>query len=120
MFVRFSPLSAAIAATSRSERVNLVIKTAPPRLVVSNFRGAVHTSLAFFNLIHPSFEYKYYRMKYIVNRISFKKGISAHQLHRTLGVTYKTAWFMAHRIRLAMNQEPVAGLLEGRSEADET
>lgn len=36
-----------------------------------------------------------------------KKGISAHQLHRTLGVTYKTAWFMAHRIRSAMAQEPL-------------
>jgi transposase-like protein len=34
---------------------------------------------------------------------SSKKGVSAHQLHRTLGVTYKTAWFMAHRIREAMN-----------------
>jgi transposase-like protein len=31
-----------------------------------------------------------------------KKGVSAHQLHRMLDVTYKTAWFMAHRIREAM------------------
>jgi transposase-like protein len=28
-----------------------------------------------------------------------KKGVSAHQLHRMLGITYKSAWFMAHRIR---------------------
>jgi len=33
---------------------------------------------------------------------SSKKGISAHQLHRMLGITYKSAWFMAHRIREAM------------------
>ena len=33
-----------------------------------------------------------------------KKGISSNQLHRTLGVTLKTAWFMAHRIRDAMRQ----------------
>ena len=33
---------------------------------------------------------------------SSKKGISAHQLHRTLKVTYKTAWFMEHRLREAM------------------
>jgi len=33
---------------------------------------------------------------------SSKKGVSAHQLHRTLEVTYKTAWFLAHRIREAM------------------
>lgn len=52
---------------------------------------------------------------------SSKKGISAHQLHRTLGVTYKTAWFMAHRIRYAMTQEPMSGLLmTGTVEADET
>jgi transposase-like protein len=33
---------------------------------------------------------------------SSKKGFSSHQLHRVLGVTYKTAWFMTHRIREAM------------------
>lgn len=33
---------------------------------------------------------------------SSKKGMSSHQLHRTMGVTYKTAWFMTHRIREAM------------------
>lgn len=34
-----------------------------------------------------------------------KKGMSAHQIHRMLNVTYKTAWFMCHRIREAMNSE---------------
>ena len=49
-----------------------------------------------------------------------KKGMSAHQLHRMLGVTYKTAWFMAHRIRYGMSQEPLASQLSGVVEADET
>lgn len=49
-----------------------------------------------------------------------KKGMSAHQLHRMLGVTYKSAWFMAHRIRWAMTQEPMASKLSGTIEADET
>ena len=51
-----------------------------------------------------------------------KKGISAHQLHRSLGITYKSAWFMAHRIREAMDIEP-EGPLGGPDtvvEADET
>jgi transposase-like protein len=43
---------------------------------------------------------KWWLAVHLIN--SSKKGYSAHQLHRTLGVTYKTAWFMAHRIREAM------------------
>jgi transposase-like protein len=41
---------------------------------------------------------------------SSKKGVSAHQIGRTLGVTYKTAWFMCHRIREAMNPADPAPL----------
>jgi transposase-like protein len=51
-----------------------------------------------------------------------KKGISAHQIHRMLGVTYKTAWFMCHRIREAMRDD-VGGPMGGEGqivEADET
>lgn len=55
---------------------------------------------------------------------SSKKGMSAHQLHRMLGVTYKTAWFMAHRIREAMKEDVAsAGPMGGEGmtvEADET
>jgi transposase-like protein len=53
---------------------------------------------------------------------SSKKGVSSHQLHRLLGVTYKTAWFMSHRIRHAMGT-PNGDLLGsggGTIEADET
>ena len=51
-----------------------------------------------------------------------KKGFSAHQLHRMLGVTYKTAWFMAHRIREAMRTGELApfGGNGGTVEVDET
>jgi Transposase and inactivated derivatives len=54
---------------------------------------------------------------------SSKKGISSNQLHRTLGVTLKTAWFMSHRIREAMKVDPSEGPLGGEGqvvEADET
>lgn len=54
---------------------------------------------------------------------SSKKGISAHQLHRMLEVTYKTAWFMDHRIREAMADPVFTNQLGGSGkyvEADET
>lgn len=54
---------------------------------------------------------------------SSKKGVSANQLHRSLGISYKAAWFMCHRIRLAMTKEPLASKLGtggGIVEIDET
>jgi len=52
---------------------------------------------------------------------SAKKGISALQLQRELKLgSYRTAWHMAHRIRHAMSKEPLAGLLRGTVEVDET
>jgi transposase-like protein len=57
--------------------------------------------------------------------VSSKKGVSSNQLHRTLGITLKSAWFLSHRIREAMTEAgwPVAGKLGGIDkvvEADET
>lgn len=54
---------------------------------------------------------------------SSKKGVSAHQLHRTLEITYKTAWFLAHRIREAMRSGELDvpfGSMGGMVEVDET
>ncbi len=52
---------------------------------------------------------------------SSKKGISALQLQRNLGLgSYQSAWHLAHRIRLAMNEDPMLKLLSGTVEVDET
>ncbi len=54
---------------------------------------------------------------------SSKKGMSAHQIHRMLGVTYKTAWFMCHRIREGMDGAAPTGPIGGEGatvEVDET
>lgn len=54
---------------------------------------------------------------------SSKKGISAHQLHRTLDIDYKSAWFLCHRIREAMRDNGLLGPIGGSGkivEADET
>ena len=50
-----------------------------------------------------------------------RKGMSANQLHRSLGVTYKTAWYLCHRIREAMGNDTFDGpTLFGVVEVDET
>lgn len=54
--------------------------------------------------------------------VSSKKGISSHQLHRVLGITYKSAWFLTHRIRECMRSGELApmGSNGGTVEVDET
>jgi transposase-like protein len=54
--------------------------------------------------------------------VSSKKGISSHQLHRVLGITYKSAWFLSHRIRECMRSGDLApmGGNGGAVEVDET
>ncbi len=61
--------------------------------------------------------WKWFLAVYLI--VESKKGISANQLKRTLDVSYKTAWYLCHRIRAALN-EVDAQLLKGIVEADET
>jgi transposase-like protein len=61
--------------------------------------------------------WKWFLATYVIGES--KKGISANQLKRMLGVSYKTAWYLSHRVRAAMkdeNPEPLSGIVE----ADET
>jgi transposase-like protein len=51
---------------------------------------------------------------------NMKNGVSSHELARSLGVTQKTAWFMLHRIRLAMQDDEDGGKMGGDVEVDET
>ncbi len=56
----------------------------------------------------------------MVQMTSAKNGISAREVERMHGVTPETAWFMLHRLRESMKRDPLAGLLSGVIEADET
>lgn len=51
--------------------------------------------------------------------VNAKNGVSSYEMHRALGVTQKTAWFMMHRIRLAMQSESF-DKIDGEVEVDET
>jgi transposase-like protein len=61
--------------------------------------------------------WKWFLAVYLI--VESKKGISANQVKRTIGVSYKTAWYLCHRIRAALNEVDVQ-LLRGIVEADET
>jgi len=52
--------------------------------------------------------------------VNCKNGISSYEVHRALGITQKSAWFMDHRIRFALHQGSFERLLSGECEADET
>ena len=52
--------------------------------------------------------------------VNCKNGVSSYEIHRALGVTQKTAWFLDHRIRLMLGDEYATGKLGGEVEADET
>ena len=52
--------------------------------------------------------------------VNAKNGVSSYEIHRSLGVTQKTAWFMMHRIRLALQHGSIDRKLMGKVEADET
>lgn len=52
--------------------------------------------------------------------VNCKNGVSSYEIHRDLGVTQKTAWFLDHRIRLMLGDEYASGKLGGEVEADET
>jgi transposase-like protein len=61
--------------------------------------------------------WKWFLTVYMI--VQSKKGVSSNQLKRMLGVAYKTAWYLSHRIRAAMKDEG-AELLRGIVEVDET
>ena len=52
--------------------------------------------------------------------VNAKNGVSSHELHRALGVTQKTAWFIWHRVRLILQAGSFERLVEGEVEVDET
>jgi transposase-like protein len=62
--------------------------------------------------------WKWFAATYLM--IESKKSMSANQIHRTIGTTYKTAWYLCHRIREAMESTDTGPTLFGIIEVDET
>jgi transposase-like protein len=82
----------------------------------NGYRFSVITGTIFENTKYPLVEW--FKVAFLMYHA--KKGMSAHQIHRTLGTgSYETAWYMCHRIRVAMHNS-AKGQLFGQVEVDET
>jgi transposase-like protein len=82
----------------------------------NGYRFSVITGTIFENTKYPLREW--FKVAFLMHHS--KKGMSAHQIHRMLGTgSYETAWYMCHRIRVAM-QNSAKGQLFGTVEIDET
>ena len=82
----------------------------------NGYRFSVLTKTVFENTKYPLREW--FKVAFLMYHS--KKGMSAHQIHRMLGTgSYETAWYMCHRIRVAM-QNSAKGQLFGTVEVDET
>ncbi len=100
------------ASTRTSKSKNLVTSFYKCRTCTKQFTATVGT---IFEDSHAPLS-KWFAAIYMM--CASKKGVSAHQIHRMLGVHYRTAWFMCHRIREAMKEDGF--LLGGIIEVDET
>jgi transposase-like protein len=107
-----------------SVRKDGTVKPAPRRIGVKKCRACqVQFTVRVGTIFEDSRAPMHVWLQAIALITSSKKGVSSNQLHRTLGVTLKTAWFMSHRIRMAMapggSLPPLGG--EGKVvEVDET
>jgi hypothetical protein len=88
-------------------RIKGVGKTGKPFLIFECEECGLHFSPTAGTLFHDSHLPLQKWFAAIALMCEAKKGISANQLKRHLGVTYKTAWFLAHRIRKAMSDETI-------------
>jgi len=102
------------------------VKANPEKRIRIGLHRCGHCKLQFTVKVGTVFEHMrlplHKAMQAVYLMTSSKKGISAHQLHRTLEITYKSAWFLAHRIREAMRSGDLTpfGSGGGIVEVDET
>lgn len=99
-----------------SDRISEITTRGQFHCMGCDYRFSVTSGTIFDNTKLPL--WKWFAAIYLM--IESKKGVSANQLKRTLGVTYKTAWYLCHRIREAMTSNDVEPILFGVVEVDET